>query len=68
MKNSLRPVIHHKTNKIYIFIDEIIDSTNSENDKLMILYMNMDGQLFVREKSEFWMKFDCIDSSRIKYK
>lgn len=62
---DIRPVKHDKTGKVYLIIREIIDCTNSENDKPMILYMNLDGMMFVREKSEFWYKFSSIDSSDV---
>jgi hypothetical protein len=42
---------------------EVKDSTNSKNNKLMILYSNLEGELFVREKSEFWYKFSNIESN-----
>lgn len=63
----MRPVKHDKTGTIYLLIEEIIDCTNSEKDKPMILYMNLDGKKFVREKSEFWMKFSSIDSSDVHH-
>lgn len=59
----LRTVKHNKTGKLYLYIMEVKDSTNSENNKLMILYSNLEGELFVREKSEFWYKFSNIESN-----
>jgi len=63
--NEIRPVKHDKTGRVYLIIKEVIDCTNSENDKWMILYMNLDGMMFVREKSEFWYKFSSIGSSDV---
>jgi hypothetical protein len=67
MKDNMRAAKHDKTGKIYFILDEIPDCTNSEKDKPMILYMNLEGQRFVRERSEFWLKFSSIDNSDIHH-
>jgi hypothetical protein len=50
--------IHNKTGKKYRVLCEVINCTNGDNDEqLMILYMNSEGKVFVREKEEFMNKF-----------
>jgi hypothetical protein len=66
--NKMKPVIHHKTGNIYLLIEEIIDCTNSEKDKWMVLYQNLKGQYFVRERSEFRIKFGDLDERDVCYK
>lgn len=51
-------VIHKKTNKPYIYFGDVIDCTNSANDRPMALYMNDKRELFVRECTEFHAKFE----------
>ena len=64
----MRPVEHNKTGNIYFIIqDEIIDATNSSNNQAMVLYMNMRGELFVREKNEFWIKFSSISEQSLEW-
>ena len=46
--------VHLKSGKIYVILDEdVINCTNSAHDVEMVLYMNDEGKLFVREKEEF---------------
>lgn len=65
----MRPVIHHKTGNFYLIIEEtIIDTTNSEpEDKQMVLYMNLNGMKFVRERAEFFKKFKVVYENDIHY-
>jgi hypothetical protein len=64
--------INKKTKGLYVFISEAIDSSNSKNeeDKEMIIYKSISGsnkdKIFVREQSEFYEKFDLIDSEQFK--
>lgn len=57
---SLKPVIHKKTGNKYFLISEALDCTNSRADTPVYIYCNLNGQLFVREKHEFWEKFEKV--------
>ena len=49
-----------KNGKIYIVFGEVIDCTNERDGTICILYN--DGQkLFVREKKEFFEKFEKVE-------
>lgn len=48
--------IHLKTGNIYQVIDEAINATNANDGEIVVIYKK-DGQLFVREKKEFYEKF-----------
>lgn len=52
-----------KNGKIYtVLAEDIINSTNSNDGQRMILYTDNNGNLYVREYSEFMVKFDkCTD-------
>ena len=53
-------VTHIKTGKKYTVVSEtIIDTTNANDGKRMVMYFSMDsiGKIFVREFDEFWLKF-----------
>jgi len=54
-------VIHQKTNRTYVYFGDVIDCTNSANDRPMALYMNEKRELFVRECSEFHVKFEKVE-------
>ena len=59
MKLKIKKMIHKKTgNKYYLLSEDIINATNSNDGQLMCLYMNEDGDLFVRETKEFYIKFE----------
>jgi hypothetical protein len=59
---------HHKTGKVYIVIDRhVIDTTNSQDDRPMVLYSNLQGKLFVRDKGEFFYKFSMVDWSDVHH-
>jgi hypothetical protein len=63
----MKLVRHNKTGNIYFILDEnVIDSTNSSNDKIMVHYINLEKEQFVREKSEFWCNFSEINSSYLR--
>lgn len=58
-----------KTGKLYrILREDIINATNDKEDELMVLYMPIDllnisdddRPEFVREKKEFYQKFDLM--------
>ena len=46
--------IHKKSGKEYCFISEVINKTN---DTIMILYKDMNGINYVRDKEDFFKKF-----------
>ena len=48
-----------KNGMIYTYIDEVINCTNAQDGQVMILYTK-DNLLFVREKEEFFQKFERI--------
>ena len=52
-------VTHVKTGNIYnVLREDIIDTTNVRGgDEKVVLYQNIGGDLFVRERQEFWEKF-----------
>jgi len=53
----LIPVIHLKTGNTYYVLDNVLNCTNKSDGQKMVLYT--DGTtLFVREKEEFWNKFE----------
>lgn len=54
--NSI-PCIHLKTGKQYYKLANVIDCTNGQNDKIMVLYRDEKGVGFVREEKEFYDKF-----------
>jgi len=50
--------VHNKTgNKYYLVNDNIINCTNGFEEQLYVLYKNLSGQLFCRERNEFLAKF-----------
>lgn len=52
---------HIKTGKIYRkFLLEIVDATNETDGRIMVLYQNSSGDMFVRKSSEFNIKFELI--------
>ena len=66
MRKSQIVYVHNKTNNIYIMVDEeVIDCTNSSEDKYMVLYHNLSGQFFVREREEFFEKFTAISPREV---
>ena len=48
---------NNKTGDIYLILTEGVNATNSSDGELMTIYMNLSGDIFVREKSEFQNKF-----------
>lgn len=48
---------HIKTGSIYIVTGEVINATNEVDGQVMVLYSNVRGQQFVKEKKEFEEKF-----------
>lgn len=58
----MKLVMHNKTGNIYKILSEnVIDTTNARGgDVEVILYQNLQGQIFVREKQEFWEKFTLL--------
>lgn len=58
MENKLLiPVIHLKTGKTYYVLGNACNCTNELDGQRMVLYTN-GTTLFVREKEEFWNKFE----------
>lgn len=55
---------HIKTGNIYELItDDVINCTNANDGQLMVIYKRPDkpNMTFVREKSEFYTKFEPIE-------
>ena len=48
-----------KNGMIYTYIEEVINCTNQQDGQVMVLYTK-DNLLFVREKEEFYKKFDRV--------
>ena len=61
-RNTIRDavlVIHKKTGNMYILLnDDLIECTNGREEKKYCLYVNLEGMVFVRERSEFYQKFE----------
>ncbi len=53
----LKKCVHNKTGNIYYAVCECIECTNSRENLVYIVYMNLDGEFFCREKEEFLTKF-----------
>lgn len=54
---------HLKTGNTYEMVrDDVINCTNANNDQVMVLYKRADlpNMIFVREKEEFYQKFEEI--------
>lgn len=50
---------HKKTGNTYFLLnDELIECTNGREDKKYCLYANKKGMIFVRERDEFYQKFE----------
>lgn len=50
---------HKKTGNIYMLLnDELIECTNGREEKKYCLYVNQEGMVFVRERDEFYQKFE----------
>lgn len=50
---------HKKTGNIYFLLnDNLIECTNGREEKKYCLYVNLEGMLFVRERGEFYQKFE----------
>ena len=52
------PVRNKKTGNTYIFLDVIINTTNTQHGQKMVLYRTENGMEFVRDLSEFCEKFE----------
>lgn len=51
--------IHKKTGNTYFLLnDDLIECTNGREEKKYCLYVNIEGMLFVRERDEFYQKFE----------
>jgi hypothetical protein len=48
-----------KNGKVYIVLGEVIDCTNERDGTVCILYTD-EKKLFVREKNEFFEKFEKV--------
>ena len=62
----MKPARHIKTGNIYFILDEhVTDATNSNQDRdnCYVLYANKNGRRFVREKSEFFEKFELLSDT-----
>jgi hypothetical protein len=54
-------VVHKKTGKSYMYLEDVIDCTNATDGRKMALYMNEKRELFVRECDEFHEKFEKVE-------
>jgi hypothetical protein len=55
---------HLKTGNIYEMVrDDVINCTNANDEQIMVLYKREDKPdlIFVREKEEFYKKFEKIN-------
>lgn len=60
-------VEHLKTGNIYYVLDDaVINATNKDDGKIMVLYMSETKMCFVREQDEFWKKFRRQDDPERK--
>lgn len=51
--------IHKKTGNMYFLLnDDLIECTNGREEKKYCLYANKKGMIFVRERDEFYQKFE----------
>lgn len=51
--------IHKKTGNYYeLLYDNAVDATNERGGIIVVVYRNQEGQIFVREKNEFFEKFE----------
>ncbi|MEE0930098.1 MAG: hypothetical protein UIM53_03785 [Acutalibacteraceae bacterium] len=51
--------IHKKTGNTYFLLnDDLIECTNGREEKKYCLYANKKGMVFVRERDEFYQKFE----------
>ena len=51
--------IHKKTRNTYFLLnDDLIECTNGREEKKYCLYVNIEGMVFVRERDEFYQKFE----------
>ena len=54
----MKSYIHSKTGCIYYVINSnVINATNKDDGKIMVLYTKNNNQMFIREKTEFLEKF-----------
>ena len=50
---------HKKTGNMYFLLnDDLIECTNGREEKKYCLYANKKGMIFVRERDEFYQKFE----------
>ena len=50
-----------KNGKLYrILYYSVINATNAQDGQKMVVYENMEGQIFVREQKEFYEKFEEV--------
>ncbi len=60
---SFKKFKHIKTGNIYeVLRDDVINCTNANDNQIMVMYRNYEFQdkLFVREKGEFFQKFESL--------
>ena len=64
MENNMYKLFKHlKTGNIYEMLrDDVINCTNANDDQIMVMYKREDlpDLIFVREKNEFYQKFEEI--------
>lgn len=55
---------HKKTGNVYtLLMDGLIECTNGREDKTYVLYKNVLGKRFVRERDEFMEKFEKVEAA-----
>lgn len=58
VRKSIR-FTHKKTGNMYFLLnDDLIECTNGREEKKYCLYANKKGMVFVRERDEFYQKFE----------
>lgn len=58
-------VKNKKNGKIYLVIDrDVVNATNSQDGQRMILYIDENGDYYVREFEEFYNKFVIIEREK----
>lgn len=62
LSTVVTPVIHNKTGNLYFLLQDVINATNAQDGQKMCLYVNTKGQMFVRERKEFFEKFTSVQS------
>jgi hypothetical protein len=49
--------INNKTQKIYTFIEVVVNKTNKNDGERLVIYKDLEGKKYAREITEFHEKF-----------